>query len=110
MVIALALLPFACGGSSGPATPVDFCMQSDSVACDKLFQCVPAATRDTTFTAMFGSTIAECKGAKAQADCAGATCAKYDAAMAETCLNKVSALTCAAFGNPLPAECDNACQ
>jgi hypothetical protein len=108
-LLGFALLPLACGGSSGPSTPKDLCSELDSVACDKVFQCVPAAAQDQTFVDMFGTSVSDCKS-KIAADCANATCVSYNASLGQTCINKFSGETCADIGNQnLPAECDQAC-
>jgi hypothetical protein len=110
VLVALALLPLGCGGSSGPSTPKDLCSQLDSVACDKVFQCVPASAQDAAFVDMFGTSVADCKS-KIAADCANATCVSFSASLAETCVNKFSAETCAEIGNQsLPSECQSSCQ
>jgi hypothetical protein len=106
--LGFALLPSACG-SSGPANPTEFCQQTDSIACDKAFECVPASERDQDFTNTFGASAADCK-TKIQDDCAGSTCSTYNSSAAETCVNKLGPLTCADFADQsFPAECDAAC-
>jgi hypothetical protein len=69
------------------------------------------SARTAEFTALFGSTLAECKGAKTTASCAGITCATaYDAAKAGACMDKLAPLTCAQVGDEeIPTECDEAC-
>jgi hypothetical protein len=110
-LVAFAVLPFACGGSSAPANPVEFCQKSFSLACDKIYSCVPVANRDANFVALFGSSLADCKGAIQKTACEGATCnGPYSSSLAETCLNKAAALTCADLAaQNTPTECDTAC-
>jgi hypothetical protein len=109
---ALVLLPFSCGGSGGGANAA--CHQQDNQACDKAYNCVAAADRDTAFTDQYGTSPAECKGANADADCkdAATLCPKLNATLAATCLSKVGAFTCAQFldpATPQPAECGQMC-
>jgi hypothetical protein len=108
--LGLALLPAACGGGSGPSDATDFCHQVESTTCTKVFQCVPAAERDQTFTDTFGDTVAACT-AMMDADCATATtdCPKYNSSAAETCLSKIAAVSCTSTSSELPAECNTAC-
>jgi hypothetical protein len=110
-MVAFAGLPFACGGSSAPATPLEFCQKSFSLACDKVYSCVPVADQDQTFVASFGTSLADCKGAVEKTSCEGITCnGPYSSSLAETCLNKAAALTCADLANSnTPTECDTAC-
>jgi hypothetical protein len=109
-LVAFAMLPFACGGDSGPANDGAFCLQSNSLLCDKAYACVPVAGRDADFVNAFGNSLAECKST-AQSDCAGFTCnGPYNASAARTCLNKGSAESCAdAEAGIEPDECETAC-
>jgi hypothetical protein len=106
----MALLPLACGGSSGPANASEFCQQSESILCDKVFQCIPTAARDQSFTDTFGSSVSECKTSKVPADCATMTSCTYNASAAQACINALAPLTCSDIGNGnLPPDCDRAC-
>jgi hypothetical protein len=111
ILLGVALLPLACGGSSGPANADAFCSQVETEGCDKVFACVPAAMRDATFVQMFGNSPAECK-ATISTDCTGTTCSGggYNASLASTCLSKLSAESCTDLANGVvPTECDTAC-
>jgi hypothetical protein len=110
VVAALALFSLACGGSSGPSTPAEFCSQSESILCDKVFQCVPTSAQDQSFIDTFGTSVSDCKMNKVPADCATATCTTFNASDAQTCINKLGPLTCADVGDMnTPPECDTAC-
>ena len=73
-----------------------------------------AADRDATFTATYGTSLSECKGAKATADCkdAAANCPKFNATLASACLSKQGFFTCSQLLDPnvaLPTECTQMC-
>jgi hypothetical protein len=114
MTLGLSLFALACG-SSGPSSAKEFCEDNVARTCDKAFQCTPAELRGDAFTMAFGASPAACRTLMA-GDCANATaaCAKFNASAAQTCLDKVSALSCAdsaALGpDTAPAECKAACQ
>lgn len=112
---ALVLLPFSCGG--GAATGSSACHQVESAACDKAYECVMPADRDTDFSDLFGTSLADCKGRLANSDCEGADtqCPKVNSAKLSTCVSKTKAFTCDDFNNPAipqPDECmvDQICE
>jgi hypothetical protein len=101
------------GGGGALTTAGDFCDAIQSVTCDQLFACVPAAMRDATFVSSFGSTAAECK-AMAPTVCAtaAADCQTYSSATAASCVSTLQTASCTAFGNfatTSPPACTAAC-
>jgi hypothetical protein len=106
---ALVLLPFSCGGGAA-ATGSSACHQVESAACDKAYECVAPADRDTDFTDLFGTSLADCKGALADSDCADADaqCPKVNSAKLSTCVSKTKGTSCPDFLDPAvasPEEC-----
>jgi hypothetical protein len=106
----------AAGTSGGidagaPTDPLKFCELLNEQTCALAFNCVPAASRDSTFVGTFGSSVAECQGSKTQALCANATCMpSYDPTAGASCIAIYALYTCADVANGLPADCMQACQ
>ena len=105
----------AAGTSGGidagaPTDPLSLCELLNEQTCALAFNCVPAASRDSTFVGTFGSSVAECQGSKTQALCANATCTpSYDPVAGSSCIAIYSLYTCADVQNGLPADCTQAC-
>jgi hypothetical protein len=85
-------------------TAAQFCSQVSSALCTKLFACVPASERNSTFTSEFGASVSECE-TMVGSQC---SCTTYDATAGKTCIDKINALSCTS-ANDSPAECDTAC-
>jgi hypothetical protein len=105
----------AAGTSGGidagaPTDPLSFCELLNEQTCALAFNCVPAASRDSTFVGTFGSSVAECQGSKTQALCANATCMpSYDPTAGSSCIAIYALYTCADVADSLPADCTQAC-
>jgi collagen type I alpha len=100
-------------GATASADVMTACQQFESVACDQAFACFAPADQDSTFTAEFGATLADCKTTVVAAACADAatTCGTYSQALATACLQKTIAETCDDFLNTDgPPECMFVCQ
>jgi hypothetical protein len=92
-----------------PTDARSFCTAFEQKTCQLAFDCIPEP-HSAGFTAMFGSTLAECQGNKAAADCASTTCVpSYDATAGADCIATYAAFTCNDFPNtPAPASCNPA--
>jgi hypothetical protein len=94
------------GGAGGTsAAERAFCVSSWMLLCTHAFQCVPAASRDATFIALFGNTLAECNG-MSTATCNDPACSPFDPSSANACLSALASLSCTSQS---PAICNTAC-
>ena len=98
------------GGGGGPTDPGSFCQALNKKACALAFQCTPLSSMDSTFTAIYGSSLSECQGSKVSALCQDATCMpSYDPVAGKSCVDIFSLYSCADIANNLPADCTLAC-
>src|SRR5450432_2975130 len=102
-ILALCCLQMACGGTSPPSSPTDFCRRETAATCDKAFKCVPVDQQtDPSFVTLFGSSVSECKGAKTDPICADAeaACQTWNPSLAQTCLEKLATSVAQPCGAP----------
>ena len=84
------------GGSGSTDAAIAFCKSTDDRLCDLLFQCTPAADRDATFIANYGTSASACKTMEEAAKCTAtnlATCV-FNASAAANCLAAFNAADC----------------
>jgi hypothetical protein len=85
------------GGSSGTATAMGFCVALNDTLCNRTFDCTPAAQRDATFVATYGSTVTQCY-TMTEPQCATATCSStYSPSAGALCVADVQAAACDSF-------------
>jgi hypothetical protein len=102
------------GSSGGISDPIVFCKMTFDAICVRMFQCVPAAMQDATFTGNFGTSVASCK-TMYEAVCINpaTNCPTYNATLGASCVSTVSSEPCASLvfsGEPvLPDSCSAAC-
>ena len=103
------------GSSVADTHPVDagaFCLAENRALCSLAFQCVPSASRDSSFISTFGSSLSECQNTIVPSMCttAATDCPVYDAALASICMTTLISYSCADLVDLAePAECTLAC-
>jgi hypothetical protein len=103
------------GSTGGVSTPTAFWSSYSDLICNRAFACVPAASRDATFTGNFGTSVSDCLSQSVTAcDLFVALCGTYSSSAAAACVSDATSASCStlfvAGDVAQPASCNGVCQ